>query len=81
MTEALATDGIDRILALTYQLLTVPSSYTSFACTEAPGGLTNTANNIENIHNGIHNFVGGNPGHMVYPEVAAFDPVFWLHHA
>ena len=75
------TDGADRILALTYQLLTIPSDYTSFACTAALGGLPNTANNIENIHNGIHDFVGGNLGHMSYPEVAGFDPVFWLHHA
>ena len=80
MIGPFTTDLIDRILALIYQLLTIPSNYTSFACTESPGGRPNTANNIESIHNGIHNFVGGN-GHMTFPEVAAFDPVFWLHHA
>ncbi len=29
----------------------------------------------------VHNTVGGNGGHMTYPEVAAFDPIFFLHHA
>jgi tyrosinase len=28
----------------------------------------------------VHNMVGGY-GHMYYPEVSAFDPIFWLHHA
>lgn len=53
--------------------------YSTFSCT-SPGGTTGIVNNIENIHNTIHNCVGGY-GHMQYPDVAAFDPVFWLHHA
>lgn len=35
---------------------------------------------LEDVHNSIHGLVG-NKGHMNYPEVAAFDPIFWLHHA
>jgi len=67
------------ILATTYQLLTAVTDYTNFSCTW-PGGQTNTANNIENIHNGIHSFIGGF-GHMAFPEMAGFDPIFWMHHA
>src|SRR5882757_6072075 len=68
-----------RILSLTYQLFTTVSDYTAFSCTW-PDGQWLTANNIESIHNSIHNSVGGF-GHMQFPEVAGFDPVFWLHHA
>ncbi|KZV73724.1 Di-copper centre-containing protein [Peniophora sp. CONT] len=38
------------------------------------------ANSIEAIHDGIHNDVGGS-GQMSNPSVAAFDPLFFLHHA
>ncbi|KAJ6568852.1 hypothetical protein B0H19DRAFT_1373291 [Mycena capillaripes] len=37
-------------------------------------------NNIESVHDQIHGLVGGS-GHMSWPIVAAFDPIFWLHHA
>lgn len=33
---------------------------------------------LESIHNTIHGYVGGNMGQV---PLAAFDPVFWLHHA
>lgn len=66
-------------MSLTYQLFTVVTSYTAMSCTW-PAGKENPSNNIESIHNAIHNSVGGF-GHMEFPEVAAFDPVFWLHHA
>ncbi|PWY95168.1 Di-copper centre-containing protein [Aspergillus sclerotioniger CBS 115572] len=50
--------------------------------------------NIEAIHNNVHNWVGGfmfrrpeqhdlklwGVGHMSNVPVAAFDPIFWLHH-
>ncbi|KAJ9615738.1 hypothetical protein H2200_001815 [Cladophialophora chaetospira] len=67
------------INSLVYQMFASMTNYTAFSCTW-PGGLQGSANNIEGIHNSIHNSVGGY-GHMEYPEVAAFDPVFWLHHA
>jgi tyrosinase len=35
---------------------------------------------LEDVHNEIHDKVGGNGGHMGALEVAAFDPIFWLHH-
>ncbi|PVI07012.1 Di-copper centre-containing protein, partial [Periconia macrospinosa] len=34
----------------------------------------------EAIHDEIHSTVGGTNGHMSYLDVAAFDPLFWLHH-
>lgn len=37
---------------------------------------------VEQIHNTIHGAVGFGPsfGHMSSVHVAAFDPIFWLHH-
>jgi tyrosinase len=34
---------------------------------------------LENVHDTIHNTVGGN-GHLSWLAYAAFDPIFWLHH-
>lgn len=35
---------------------------------------------IEGIHGDYHSLIGGENGHMGHPSIAAFDPVFWLHH-
>ena len=35
---------------------------------------------LEDIHNSVHGYVGGSPGHMSNPDIAAMDPIFWLHH-
>jgi tyrosinase len=32
-------------------------------------------------HNAIHNLIGGGTGWMGDPDLAALDPIFWLHHA
>lgn len=32
-------------------------------------------------HNHVHNDVGGSTGWMADPDIAALDPIFWLHHA
>lgn len=37
--------------------------------------------NIEVLHNAIHNAAGGKGSQLSTTEFAAFDPVFWLHHA
>lgn len=34
---------------------------------------------VESLHDGYHDYCGGT-GHMGRVPVAAFDPVFWLHH-
>jgi len=39
------------------------------------------ASQLEGIHNNVHATVGGNNGHMSFVDVAAFDPIFMLHHA
>jgi len=38
-----------------------------------------TLTSLESIHDTVHVDVGGQ-GHMGDPAVAAFDPIFWLHH-
>lgn len=35
---------------------------------------------IEGFHDQYHGIIGGSAGHMSFPPIAAFDPVFWLHH-
>jgi len=36
------------------------------------------ADRLENIHDGVHGWVGGDMG---FVPTAAFDPIFWSHHA
>ncbi|KAF2815808.1 tyrosinase-domain-containing protein [Mytilinidion resinicola] len=43
-------------------------------------GRPGTYGSLEDLHNEIHDKVGGG-GHMGSLEVSAFDPVFWLHHS
>lgn len=64
----------DTLLPLTYKLFASESDYTNMSCTTSRG------NSVENIHNLVHNAVGGY-GHMSDTATSAFDPVFWLHHA
>ncbi|KAF3937797.1 Tyrosinase [Dactylella cylindrospora] len=40
----------------------------------------NSYQSLEGVHNEIHGIVGGG-GHMSWPTVSSFDPIFWLHHA
>lgn len=39
----------------------------------------NAYGSLEDVHNGIHDRVGGG-GHMSSLDASAFDPIFWLHH-
>lgn len=67
----------------TYATLTRLHTWTSFSNRAGTGSGPSSdapANSIEAIHDGIHNDVGGG-GHMSNPAVAAFDPLFFLHHA
>ncbi|KAF1837944.1 Di-copper centre-containing protein [Decorospora gaudefroyi] len=55
------------------------------ASTEAIGVRTDLSgsgvDSFESVHDAIHNTAGGETGgHMYYLDVAAFDPIFWLHH-
>ncbi|KAF9044148.1 tyrosinase [Panaeolus papilionaceus] len=63
----------------TYSMLTRVRTWPAFAShTVGDGG--SSSNSIEAVHDSIHVYVGGN-GHMSDPSVAAFDPIFFLHHA
>lgn len=65
--------------------------WNSFATTDSDsnGNMVPSWLSCEGIHNNIHNIIGGvtqtGPntflqGHMSALSVAAFDPIFWLHH-
>jgi hypothetical protein len=35
---------------------------------------------LETPHNSLHDIIGGMNGNMANIDIAAFDPIFWLHH-
>ncbi|KAH8692093.1 tyrosinase [Talaromyces proteolyticus] len=63
----------------TYQLLSSETNYTIFSNNVLTDRGDNY-NNLESIHDGVHALVGDG-GHMTYFSMAAFDPIFWMHHA
>nr|BAF74396.1 tyrosinase [Pholiota nameko] len=68
----------ENITSNTYSMLTRVHTWKAFSNhTVGDGG--STSNSLEAIHDGIHVDVGGG-GHMADPAVAAFDPIFFLHH-
>ncbi|EXK32645.1 hypothetical protein FOMG_11529 [Fusarium oxysporum f. sp. melonis 26406] len=78
------SDAVNRMFSEGYN-----SNWGQFASTKwiAEGkGCPNTVYiSLEYIHNNIHNLTGGSDyatgmGHMSDVPVAAFDPIFWLHH-
>jgi tyrosinase len=60
------------------------SSFSQFATTKYRTEVKATSYlSLEYIHNNIHNWTGGFDsyiGHMTEPAVAAFDPIFYMHH-
>ncbi|KAL8776949.1 MAG: hypothetical protein Q9213_008074 [Squamulea squamosa] len=65
----------------TYALLTQQPDYAIFSNYRYNDGRgIGRYNSLENMHNGIHMFVG-NGGHMSNIPYSSFDPIFWLHHA
>ncbi|TQN70844.1 Tyrosinase [Colletotrichum shisoi] len=82
------TDQSPRGKNLTERVLFILQSYQDFGAAshnrfnppEKPGQPDFAEwGSIEDIHNAIHTYSGGG-GHMGDPTVAAFDPIFWLHH-
>ncbi|KAG8960488.1 hypothetical protein FRC00_000212, partial [Tulasnella sp. 408] len=63
----------------TFNLLTRVKTWFAFS-NHTAGDEGSASNSIEAIHDGIHVDVGGD-GHMSSTSVAAFDPIFYLHHA
>ena len=47
----------------------------------ALGDFTDFTQQLEQLHNDVHVWVGGADGHMGDIPFAAFDPIFWAHHA
>ncbi|KAG8960489.1 hypothetical protein FRC00_000213 [Tulasnella sp. 408] len=80
LIDALGTDiARETIRDNTFNLLIRTKSWPAFSYRGVGDG-GSSANSIEAIHDGIHVRVGGE-GHMGDPAVAAFDPIFYLHHA
>ena len=75
-------DGGATLREAVYRLFTYPADYETFATTAMdPAPAPEEYLNCEGIHNNIHGEIGGETfGHMGVPAVAAFDPIFWLHH-
>ncbi|KAF9252472.1 Di-copper centre-containing protein, partial [Marasmius fiardii PR-910] len=68
-----------QITSTTYNMLTRVNTWPAFSNhTVGDGG--SGSNSLEAIHDGIHTTFGGG-GHMSDPAVAAFDPIFFMHHA
>lgn len=76
-----------------YELLSIVASdkLQEGDLTNAPGLMQTNVNNPRgngslegSVHGNYHLLIGGTTtfaGHMSDPIVAAFDPVFWFHHA
>ncbi|KAF8249103.1 Di-copper centre-containing protein [Wilcoxina mikolae CBS 423.85] len=80
ISDTLVTTFPARKLS-TFQLFSI-STFSRFSAARYPGkSLPIDFASIEMIHNNIHGAVGGGQGHMGNVAVAAFDPIFWLHHA
>jgi tyrosinase len=45
------------------------------------GSFLDFTHQLEQLHNNVHVWVGGENGHMGDIPFAAFDPIFWAHHA
>ncbi|KAJ3530012.1 hypothetical protein NM208_g9513 [Fusarium decemcellulare] len=78
-------DAVNRMFSPQYN-----HTWGNFASTkwikEGQGGVKSGYLSLEYLHNNVHNLAGGSHyrtgiGHMSDLPVAAFDPIFWLHHA
>jgi tyrosinase len=61
-----------------YAILSQYQTFTQIISSQGCGAV-GRAGNLESIHNNIH--IKFAPGHLMPTSVAAFDPLFWLHHA
>ncbi|KAH6908113.1 tyrosinase [Coprinopsis sp. MPI-PUGE-AT-0042] len=70
-------EATDRLLSPEYF-----TSYPQFATMDAEEAQDGKYYlSLEGIHNNVHNWTGQGFSHMAHVPVAAFDPIFWLHHA
>jgi len=63
--------------------MTLFSNYQRYNTFSNEGSGSAGFGNLESIHDTVHVVTGGfnTPGHMTNVPVAAFDPIFWFHHA
>jgi tyrosinase len=79
--------AVDRILdnarpgirSNLYTLFSAYHTFNDFSNNILSG--SGTSGSLEGIHDNIHGIFGTNGGDMGYLDYAAFDPIFWLHHA
>ncbi|KAL0254283.1 hypothetical protein SLS55_009757 [Diplodia seriata] len=79
LDDALEKARKDRLQQMLDLLILLPDYrvYRNFASSKFSSGPNGS---LESFHGDYHTYVGGGRGHMSEIEVAAFDPVFWLHH-
>ena len=70
----------EDITAKTFNMLARVKTWSAFS-NSVSGDDNSTSNSLEALDDIIQLDVGGRAGHMSDPAVAAFDPIFWLHHA
>lgn len=69
-----------------YQIFSTCDTFPEVGLDTASTGTNKCSNSLEGIHNTVHTTSGGpasssaTGGHMTYLGIAAFDPLFWLHH-
>lgn len=63
-----------------YSLLMLYTQFNQFSNEAWITRNTQNADSIESLHDSVHG-VSGNGGHMSFIDIAAFDPLFMLHHA
>lgn len=79
---AALTNNAANLKSNVYNLFTQCTQYAEFSNDQSSASDAGCHNSLESIHDLIHSLVGGsNDGHMTYLWYAAFDPIFWLHHA
>jgi len=54
--------------------------FSSMPTTKTPSNVVVDYVPLETPHNSLHDIIGGDSGTMSYVNIAAFDPIFWLHH-
>ncbi|KAF9018170.1 Di-copper centre-containing protein [Hymenopellis radicata] len=63
----------------THDMLLRTKNWEQFSNTSTSKESYAVANSLEQIHNGMHDRIGG-CGQMGAKDAAAYDPIFWLHH-
>jgi tyrosinase len=91
MCPSFTTDASSNRAIAVYRLFTTDyvSNYAAFATRAYQANQeSKDYTSLESIHDNLHGYTGGFPndlrvpfyGHMAHVPVAAFDPIFWIHH-